>query len=126
MRACMEAEVVAGKGIIGDRFFGWKDDYPGQVTFFSLEVHEALCAELGVTDRGPDVYRRNLIVTGADLPSLVGEEFELQGVRFRGMVESKPCYWMDEAMALGAEEAMRGRGGLRAKVLTSGVLRISG
>jgi MOSC domain-containing protein YiiM len=40
-----------------------------------------------------------------------------------GMVEAKPCYWMDEALAPGAEEALRGLGGLRAKVLTSGQLR---
>jgi len=117
------AEVVAGKGIVGDRFFGWKEDYAGQVTFFSLEVHEAVCAQLGVQDRGPDVYRRNLVVTGADLNALIGREFALQGVRFRGMAESKPCYWMDEALAPGAEAALRGRGGLRAKVLTDGRLR---
>jgi MOSC domain-containing protein YiiM len=118
-----EAEVVAGKGIVGDRFFGWKEEYAGQVTFFSMEVHKALCAQLGVDDRGPDVYRRNLLVTGADLNALIGREFEFQGLRFLGMVESKPCYWMDEAFAPGAEEALRGQGGLRAKVLTSGTLR---
>lgn len=123
MHALEEAEVVAGKGIVGDRFFGWKEEYAGQVTFFSLEVHEAVCAQLGVWDRGPEVYRRNLVVSGADLNALMGREFEVQGVKFRGMAESKPCYWMDEAFGPGAEEALQGRGGLRAKVLTSGVLR---
>jgi len=121
-----EAEVVAGRGLVGDRFFGWKEDYAGQVTFFSMEVHEAVCAELGVSDRGPDVYRRNLVVAGADLEALMGCEFELQGVRFLGMVEAKPCYWMDEAVGPGAEQSLRGRGGLRAKVLTSGRLRVEG
>ncbi len=117
------ADLVEGKGIVGDRFFGWKDNYAGQVTFFSLEVHAAVCAQLGVGDRGPDVYRRNLVVAGVDLMALMGREFELQGVRFMGMVEAKPCYWMDEALAPGAEEALRGCGGLRARVLTSGQLR---
>jgi MOSC domain-containing protein YiiM len=123
LAALDEAELVAGKGIVGDRFFGWKDDYPGQVTFFSLEVHQEVCAELGVSDRGPEVYRRNLVVTGADLNALIGSEFEVQGVRFQGMAEAKPCYWMDEAVAPGAEEALKGRGGLRAKVLSHGTLR---
>jgi MOSC domain-containing protein YiiM len=117
------ADLVEGKGIVGDRFFGWKEDYAGQVTFFSLEVHTAVCAQLGVSACGPDVYRRKLVVEGADLTALMGREFELQGVRFMGMVEAKPCYWMDEALAPGAEEALRGLGGLRAKVLTSGQLR---
>lgn len=116
------AEVVAGKGIVGDRFFGWKEDYAGQVTFFSLEAHDALCAQLGIRDRGPDVYRRNLIVSGADLNALIGREFELQGLRFLGMAEAKPCYWMNEAFGPGAEEALRGHGGLRARVLTGGSL----
>ena len=124
LRSLDEAELVAGKGIVGDRFFGWKEDYAGQVTFFSLEAHEAVCAQLGVHDCGPDAYRRNLVVSGADLNALIGREFELQGVRFRGMAESKPCYWMDEALAPGAEAALQGRGGLRAKVLTDGRLRI--
>ncbi|MFN0126173.1 MAG: MOSC domain-containing protein [Verrucomicrobiales bacterium] len=118
-----EAEVVAGQGIVGDRFFGWKEDYSGQVTFFSIEAHDALCAQLGVWDRGPEVYRRNLIVRGADLNALIGREFELQGMRFEGASEAKPCFWMDEAFGPGAEEALRGRGGLRARVLTGGSLK---
>lgn len=122
-QALDEAALVAGKGIVGDRFFGWKEDYAGQVTFFSLETHEALCAQFGVRDRGPEVYRRNFVVRGVDLNALIGQEFEIQGVRFLGVVEAKPCYWMDEAFAPGAEEALGGRGGLRAKVLTDGTLR---
>ena len=124
MQRLEEAELQAGMGLVGDRFFGWKADYAGQVTFFSREVHESLCAELGVRDRGPEAYRRNLVVEGVDLNSLIGKEFELQGVKFLGMAECKPCYWMDEAFAPGAEEALRGRGGLRARVLTSGRLRL--
>ena len=118
-----EAVLVAGKGIEGDRFFGWKEDYKGQVTFFSLEVWESLCAEFAVWDRGPGVFRRNIIVRGADLNALIGEEFEVQGVRFLGTLEASPCHWMDEAFHAGAEKSLHCRGGLRAKVLTSGVLR---
>src|SRR5262249_43663907 len=50
-------------------------------------------------------------------------EFELQGVRLFGTEECRPCYWMDRAFAPGAQEFLRGRGGLRAKILTSGRLR---
>lgn len=118
-----EVECVAGKGLVGDRFFGWKEDYKGQVTFFQHEVHEALCAQFGVSGLAPSLYRRNLITEGVDLNHLIGQEFEVQGIRFLGTEECRPCYWMDQAMAPGAEEAMRGRGGLRAKILTSGILR---
>lgn len=121
--ALEEAVVVADKGLEGDRFFGWKENYKGQVTFFSLEVWESLCAEFQVWDRGPEVFRRNIVVSGADLNSLIGQEFEVQGVRFSGTAECSPCYWMDGAFHPGAEESLKGRGGLRARVLTSGVLR---
>lgn len=117
------AELVAGKGIAGDRFFGWKEDYKGQVTFFSREVYEALCAQFHVRDREPSVFRRNVIVSGVDLNELIGTDFTIQAIRFHGVSECSPCYWMDQAFHPGAEEALRGRGGLRAIILTSGTLR---
>ena len=46
--------------------------------------------------------------------TLVGAEFEVQGVRFVGTEECKPCYWMDSALGPGAENWLKGRGGLRA------------
>jgi hypothetical protein len=58
-----------------------------------------------------------------DLNRLVGTEFEVQGVRFGGVAECAPCHWMDEAFAPGAETFLTGRGGLRAVILTDGVLR---
>ncbi len=114
---------VAGQGLVGDRFFGFKENYKGQVTFFAHEVYERLCGQFQVMGVEPSVFRRNIITKGVDLMALVGQEFEIQGVRFLGAQESAPCYWMEEAFAIGAEAAMKGHGGLRARILTSGVLR---
>ncbi len=118
-------ECVAGKGLVGDRFFGYKEDYKGQITFFSHEVYERLCEQFQIMDVPPSVFRRNVITKGVDLNALIGLEFEIQGIRFLGMQESAPCYWMNQAFAEGAEEAMKGHGGLRAKILSEGVLRCS-
>jgi hypothetical protein len=120
-----EIECVAGKGLRGDRFFGWKEDYKGQVTFFEEEQYERLCEKFAVTHLPPSVFRRNIITRGVDLNTLIGVEFEVQGVRFLGTQESTPCYWMNQAFAEGAEEALKGHGGLRAKILTDGILRVS-
>jgi len=68
----------------------------------------------------------NVIVRGVDLNELIDHEFEVQGVRFRGTEECRPCYWMNEAFGPGAEEALRTRGGLRAQILTDGVLEVDG
>lgn len=124
MRVMQEIECVQDRGIRGDRFFDFRSHYRGQITFFSIEVFHFLCQALGVWDRGPETFRRNAIVQGRDLNALVGVEFRIQGVAFRGVEECRPCAWMDQAFAPGAEELMRGQGGLRAEILTDGILRI--
>ena len=121
--AVAEVECVAGRGLRGDRFFDYKPDYQGQITFFAMEVLEAMRAELGVPDVAPAAVRRNVFTRGLELNALIGNEFELQGVRFAGVEECRPCYWMDQAVIPGAEEWLRGRGGLRAKILSDGWLR---
>ena len=118
-----ELSCVAGRGIRGDRFFDYKDNYKGQITFFSSDVFAEICSQLGVPDLSPGVTRRNVITAGVDLNSLVGIELNIQGVRFAGIAECSPCYWMDLAIAPGAEKLMQGRGGLRAQILTDGILR---
>jgi MOSC domain-containing protein YiiM len=123
--AVNEIECVAGKGIKGDRYFGFKKDYKGQITFFEEEVYEDLCSRLNMHHRGPDVFRRNVITRGTGLNDLIGAEFEIQGVRFFGKEECRPCGWMDYAFAPGAEEALKGRGGLRALILSSGTIQVS-
>jgi len=113
-------ECVAGHGIRHDRFFDYRDDYKGQITFFSLEVFDDLCAALHLEKQDPALTRRNVLTRSADLNRLIGEEFEVQGVRFRGTEECRPCYWMDQALRPGAEQFLKGRGGLRARILTNG------
>ena len=116
-------ECVAGRGIRGDRYFDFKTDYKGQITFFSLDVFDQLCANLGVHDSSPSLPRRNVVTRGIDLNELIGKEFEVQGVRFYGTEESRPCSWMNRAIATGAKEFLKGQGGLRAKILCDGQLR---
>jgi MOSC domain-containing protein YiiM len=118
-----EVECVAGKGLRGDRFFGHRENYQGQITFFAMEVFHHLCNSLKIFDKEPRVFRRNVITSGVDLRGLIGNDFELQGIRFAGVAECIPCVWMNEAFGPGAEETLRGCGGLRARILTSGLLR---
>lgn len=119
-----EVECVAGQGLCGDRFFGFKENYQGQVTLFAAEVFDAVCGQLGVRAKSPGVTRRNIITRGVDLNSLVGKKFVVQGVELEGVAECSPCHWMNEAIAPGAAAALHGRGGLRARILTDGVLRV--
>lgn len=54
-----QAECVASHGIRGDRFFDFKNNYKGQITFFAIEIFYELCRSLGVRDKAPSVLRRN-------------------------------------------------------------------
>jgi MOSC domain-containing protein YiiM len=117
-------ECLAGRGLAGDRFLDYKDDYAGQVTFFSGEVYAEIQQALHQRERPAAVFRRNVLSHGVDLNALIGQEFEVQGVRFLGTRECTPCYWMDQAFAPGAEAWLKGRGGLRAKILSSGWLKV--
>jgi MOSC domain-containing protein YiiM len=119
-----EFECFAGHGIGGDRFFDYQDDYKGQITFFAQEVFDDVCRSLGVSPESAGVARRNVITHGIDLNSLIGQKFIVQDVEFQGICECKPCSWMDYAIAPGAETLLQGRGGLRAKILTDGRLRV--
>jgi MOSC domain-containing protein YiiM len=117
-------ECVARRGLVGDRFFDYKDDYAGQITFFAGEVYDEIRRTLDQPDRPASVFRRNVLTRGVDLNALIGREFEVQGVRFAGTRECSPCYWMDQAFAPGAEAWLKGRGGLRARILNSGRLKV--
>ena len=121
-----EIECVAGRGIRGDRYFDHKPDFKGQITFVARETLERVWRELAIPPGRRDLAatRRNVVTSGIDLLDLVGREFSIGGVRFRGSEECTPCAWMDEAIASGAERRMRGQGGLRARILTDGVLRV--
>ncbi len=123
LREVREIECVAGHGIRGDRFFDYEENYKGQITFFSNEVFDEVCRMLAAGEKFPGVARRNVVTQGVDLNSLIGIRFSVQGVQFEGVCECKPCYWMDQAIAPGAEQALQGRGGLRARILTDGILR---
>ena len=117
-------ECVARHGIRGDRFFDYRDNYKGQITFFSSEVFERLARHFGLGSKSAGALRRNVIVSGIDLNDLIGEEFSIQGVGLRGTGHCRPCYWLDQAFAPGTEEFLKGNGGLRAEILTDGAIAV--
>lgn len=121
------AEVVAGKGIVGDRFFGKAAHMDAAVTLFAIESLEAIAAELGADPFDPLLPRRNVVLRGAELAPLIGQDFTLAtaagSVDFHGGRHAHPCAWMDTVLAPGAHKAMRGRGGLRCRPLNSGILQ---
>ena len=100
-----EMECVAGHGIRGDRFFDYKPDYKGQITFFSGEVFAEVCRTLATGPRSPGVTRRNVITEGVDLNTLIGRRFTIQGIEFEGRVR------VQSVLLDGSRHCARSRGG---------------
>ena len=119
---CDTFELVAGSGIRGDRFFDYKEDYKGQITFFDHAVYEDVMEKFSLSDLKPSAFRRNVVISGVNLPSLIGKRFAIGGIEFERSEESKPCYWMDQACAPGTEEFLKGQGGLRCRIRKGGTL----
>lgn len=117
-------ECVAGRGLSGDRYFGGKPNQKSQVTLMARQAIEEIRIEFGLPDLPASVFRRNLVVDGPPLSELLGERFWIQGVEFEGSQECAPCLWMDRMVADGAKRFMSEhfRGGLRARILSDGIL----
>ena len=124
-----EVEAVAGQGLTGDRYFGVAAHYDAQVTFVAWEVFVAAKAEFGRDDWSPILMRRNIVIEGVPLNQLIGQPFTLDfgdhQVELLGAKHCAPCAWMDAMLAPGAQKFLRGRGGLRARIVTSGSIRRS-
>lgn len=121
-----EIECIAGMGLKGDRYYGKRPNYKGQVTFLDLQTVEEIRRLFKLSRLPASVFRRNLIVEGLNLRALLGKRFVFQGICFEGSQECTPCHWMDRVVAPGTEAFMKEefRGGLRARVLECGVLRV--
>lgn len=117
-----EVECVEGRGLVGDRFFDYKENFKGQITFFDTQVIEDIKVALNPEPFEDTAFRRNVYIKGVDLNTLIGKQFSIKGVLFEGTEEAYPCYWMDEAIGEGAEEFLKGRAGLRARILSSGMI----
>lgn len=97
MDAHESIEVIAGKGLAGDRYATGKGFYSGVIewdahlTLIQREPFEALKADHGV-DLEPSVLRRNIVTSGTDLESLIGKEFQIgDQVIARGRKAWPPC-----------------------------------
>lgn len=117
------AEVLADHGIVGDH----KAQRTGgrrQVTLIQAEHLAAVASLLAVQRIDPLATRRNLVVSGINLLALKDEVFEIGDVLFQGTGLCEPCSRMETNLGPGGYNAMRGHGGITARVLVGGVVRV--
>ncbi|GAA5187595.1 MOSC domain-containing protein [Ferrimonas gelatinilytica] len=122
MLALTEAILLTGQGIQGDHF----PSRPGskrQVTLIQSEHLGVIAALTGVRMVMPEQLRRNLVVTGINLLALKERRFLIGETLLEGTSACAPCRKMEAALGPGGYQAMRGHGGICARILSGGVLR---
>jgi len=132
VRSVPDAVVLAGRGLDGDRS-ALRSAPAGKrhVTLIQAEHLPAVAALLGVAAVDPAVLRRNLVVSGLNLlaaKSLFRDQPLMLALGDEVLLEvtgpCEPCSRMEEAFGAGGYNALRGHGGITARVLTGGVVRV--
>jgi MOSC domain-containing protein YiiM len=131
LRSVPEVHAVPGQGLEGDRYFRQagsfskkaSPDPDRQITLIEREAIEALERDYGAR-LNPGEARRNIVTRGVALNHLVGREFRVGEVALRGIRLCEPC---GHLASLSHEKVVPGlihRGGLRAQILTEGIIRV--
>ncbi len=128
-QATERVQAVPRRGLEGDRNYRTPpapphEDPGDEVTLFEAEVAEAVRRDHGL-EFEPSDSRRNLITAGIRLNGFVGREFQVGEVRLRGVQLCEPCLRLTKLY--GEPRLLRAlvhRGGLRAAILSSGVISV--
>ena len=122
-------DLVAGKGIKGDRNFD-RSQWPGQnITFIELEeinaFNQRFSQQISLSDT-----RRNVITEGVRLNDLVGQIFRIGDVSFKGVELCEPCNTLGSLLAneslskKAIVKAFTHKAGLRADILSDGQISV--
>ena len=123
-----QVRAFADRGLEGDRFF--RDSWNAvsrsdkAVSLIEDEVLQLAANELGMESIA-NLTRRNIVTRGVPLIELLGREFTVGGVRMRGIRLFEPCGHLVKVTKLpGIFKALEHRSGLKAAILSDGVMRI--
>lgn len=122
MKEVAEVFATAGKGLSGDRY-GSGSGKRG-LTLIQAEHLPVIAALSGHERVAPSLLRRNLVVSCIPLIALKGRRFRIGDVLLEGTEPCDPCSRMEAALGPGGYNAMRGHGGLCARIVEGGVIRV--
>jgi MOSC domain-containing protein YiiM len=133
MQELDEAELVAGRGIEGDRYFNGLGTYSPkpdirEVTLIEMEVLDAMArgdppfpgekVALAVAE-----HRRNLTTLGVPLNHLVGKRFKIGAAVLSGGRMNFPCRYLERLLGKPVYTPLLNRSGLNCRIEIGGVIR---
>jgi MOSC domain-containing protein YiiM len=118
-----EVEAITDRGLAGDHYQG-KPGSKRQVTLVQAEHLAAVASFLQLPDLDPSLIRRNVVVAGINLLALKDKKFWVGEVLLEYTGPCHPCSRMEENLGPGGYNAMRGHGGITARILQGGVIRL--
>lgn len=115
-------EVSAATGLTGDHYGGQSGSR--HVTLIQAEHLPVVAAGEGRDTLDPALVRRNLVVSGLNLLALKDHTLRIGDAVLRVTGQCHPCSKMETALGPGGYNALRGHGGLTAKVVRDGTIRV--
>jgi MOSC domain-containing protein YiiM len=115
-------EARMGRGLVGDHFSGTAES-KRQVTLIQAEHLDVIARLMHRDGVDPALLRRNILVRGINLLALNGAKFSIGAAILEGTGGCHPCSRMEEALGAGGYNAMRGHGGITARVIQTGCIR---
>ena len=121
--ATKTATALAGKGLLGDHY-DTRSNGARQVTLIQAEHLEAVASYLGRDAIDPALVRRNIVVSGINLLALKGRRFRIGEALLEYSGTCEPCSRMEQTLGTGGYNAMRGHGGITARIVEGGEVTV--
>jgi MOSC domain-containing protein YiiM len=122
MTEVARADAIAGAGLVGDRYNSGSGKRG--ITLIQAEHLPVIASLSGHGSVAPALLRRNVVVSGIPLVALKGRRFRIGQALFEGTDDCDPCSRMEAALGPGGYNAMRGHGGLCARILEAGPIAV--
>lgn len=116
-------EADTESGLVGDRYAG--SSGKRQVTLIQYEHLPALASMLGLDELDPALLRRNIAISGINLLALKGKQFTIGDSLLEYTDLCHPCSFMEKTFGEGGYNAVRGHGGIMARVIRSGTIKLN-
>ncbi len=122
LMAVAQVEANDNEGLVGDHYHGRSGKR--QVTLIQAEHLQAVASMLGQTEVKPQLVRRNIVVSGINLLALKDQQVRVGETILEITGHCHPCSRMEENLGPGGYNAMRGHGGMTAKVVEGGTISL--